>query len=206
MKFEQVMSEKTNDELLKIVTELRNDYQVKAVETAERELYNRGVDIEQAKMTFKPKAKQIKCAEYSYASQYRFWEYLIDAIIHYILAIFIALLFPFAFNSVFATYILIFVLYWGYYFVFEAYANGKTIGKMLLGTRVVDLDGNKPSKKSIAIRTLCRFIPFDNISFLFGGNWNDNHQVSGNWHDAFSQTYVVKDKDWQEYKQKNDLK
>ena len=59
MKFEQVMSEKTNDELLKIVTELRNDYQVKAVETAERELYNRGVDIEQAKMTFKPKAKQI---------------------------------------------------------------------------------------------------------------------------------------------------
>lgn len=200
MNFDRVMSEKTNDELLKIVTELREDYQVKAVETAERELGSRGIDVKQAQIAFKPKIKQVKCAEYGYATKYRFGEYLIDTVVFYIIVFFISTMIPLAFiNSSF----LIIILYYVYYFAFEAYANGQTVGKMLLGTRVVDIDGNKPSKKRIAIRTLCRLIPFDNISFLFGGNWNDNHQVSGNWHDAFSQTYVVTIKDLQEYKQKH---
>ena len=75
---------------------------------------------------------------------------------------------------------------WGlmfiYYFVSEAF-TGQTFGKMITRTHVVDDFGNKPSIARIALRSLCRFIPFDVFSFLFNPI---------GWHDSLSKTYVVK--------------
>lgn len=74
------------------------------------------------------------------------------------------------------------LLYMSYYNLFEAWL-GKTPAKFLTRTRVVDLWGNKPGWLDIMGRSLCRLLPFDAVSFLFGSDW----------HDRFSKTIVISD-------------
>ena len=63
---------------------------------------------------------------------------------------------------------------------------GATMGKFATGMKVVTDNGVKPNFIRILIRTLCRLIPFDVLSFL---------GKSGRfWHDSFSKTYVVNKK------------
>lgn len=69
-----------------------------------------------------------------------------------------------------------------YYYLTEVYFS-RTIAKLLTHTIVVNANGTKPSKRSIFIRTCCRFIPFEAFTFLYGPK---------GWHDVFSKTYVVK--------------
>ena len=68
-----------------------------------------------------------------------------------------------------------------YYAVFES-IWGRTPGKFVFGTVVVDESGGKPGPGQIIKRTLCRFIPFEAFSF-FG---------SRGWHDSISRTRVVR--------------
>ncbi|RZJ48674.1 MAG: RDD family protein [Flavobacterium sp.] len=73
-----------------------------------------------------------------------------------------------------------------YYLVFEVFF-GRTIGKFITGSIVVNENGLKPGFGIICLRTLYRLIPFDPLSFL---------TMSGRiWHDSFSKTYVVEKKD-----------
>lgn len=69
------------------------------------------------------------------------------------------------------------------YYVFFESILGATPAKFLTSTKVADEFGNKPSFGTVLIRTLCRFIPFDAISF-FG--------VRG-WHDSLSRTYILEE-------------
>lgn len=69
-----------------------------------------------------------------------------------------------------------------YYFILEIATNGRTVGKLFTRTRVVMEDGSELTTKAVALRSLCRLIPFDAFSFLGGGN---------GWHDRFSKTQVV---------------
>ena len=72
-----------------------------------------------------------------------------------------------------------------YYFSLES-MNGKTLGKYLTKTRVVYKDGSTPTNGTIAKRALCRFIPFDALSFL------SSNPIG--WHDKFSDTLVIDEK------------
>jgi uncharacterized RDD family membrane protein YckC len=74
---------------------------------------------------------------------------------------------------------LVYVAYCG---VLE-YGSGKTIGKILMKTRVVREDGSKPDFITIVKRSLSRIIPFDAFSFL-------SNNPRG-WHDSISDTIVV---------------
>ena len=74
-----------------------------------------------------------------------------------------------------------FVLYFGYHFLFEYFCS-RTLGKFITKTKVVDLNGDKPNTKTLFIRNICRLIPFDNVSFLFGDT---------GWHDGISETQVI---------------
>lgn len=58
-----------------------------------------------------------------------------------------------------------------YYFVSEAIFC-QTLGKMVTRSCVVT-NGVEFSNGRMFIRTLCRLIPFDKFSFLFGANWHD---------------------------------
>jgi uncharacterized RDD family membrane protein YckC len=60
---------------------------------------------------------------------------------------------------------------------------GRTPGKLVFGTAVVNRQGEKPKFSQIIGRTLCRFIPFEAFSFLGDGE---------GWHDAIPKTQVVR--------------
>lgn len=74
-----------------------------------------------------------------------------------------------------------------FYFISLEGLTGRTLGKLLTGTKVVNAKGEKPSFAQICGRSLCRIIPFEPFSFLFG-------EVARGWHDSLSGTYVVKDR------------
>ncbi|WP_269234551.1 RDD family protein [Flavobacterium flavigenum] len=80
---------------------------------------------------------------------------------------------------------LIFVVISIFYYSLTEGLFGRSLGKLITGTVVVDENGVKPSFGVILKRTLCRFIPFDVFSFL----------GSRGWHDSISETYVVNKKD-----------
>jgi len=70
----------------------------------------------------------------------------------------------------------------GYYVFFEGIFNA-TPGKMITRTRVVQIDGTKPTIGQVFGRTLSRFVPFEAFSFLGSGS---------GWHDRWSRTRVVR--------------
>ena len=70
-----------------------------------------------------------------------------------------------------------------YYVIFEGLL-GRTLGKLITGTKVVNESGNKASFLQIVGRSFARFIPFEAFSFLFG--------KGRGWHDSLSKTYVTK--------------
>lgn len=75
--------------------------------------------------------------------------------------------------------------YIGYYFIFEL-AFSQTVAKMLTGTKVVGVDGEKPTVSALIGRSLARYIPFEVFSFLFYGSY-----PTKGWHDRLSGTLVV---------------
>ena len=70
-----------------------------------------------------------------------------------------------------------------YYVVGEA-LFGRTLGKLVTGTRVVAESGGPPKLWQVVLRTLYRFVPFDALSFL-------SRRRPG-WHDRWSKTRVVR--------------
>jgi len=125
----------------------------------------------------------------------RFANYIIDLICYYLfslifglfLGIVLMLFFPNAIGIFFEENTLVeltLALVVGviFYSTLEA-ATGRTLGKVITGTKVVDKDGNKPGFRTILLRSLCRFIPFDPVSFLRKKDYG--------WHDEISETRVV---------------
>lgn len=74
------------------------------------------------------------------------------------------------------------IFYIAYYVVLEV-LFGRTLGKVLTGTRVVNSDGLALSIPAAVVRTLCRLIPLEPMSFSLGEAW---------WHDSISRTQVVR--------------
>lgn len=79
-------------------------------------------------------------------------------------------------------YLIGFVLGTIYYSFFEGF-TGRSLGKFFTKTMVVTEDGERPDFKTILVRSLCRHIPFNPLSFL-------SSDTVG-WHDKFSGTRVV---------------
>lgn len=72
------------------------------------------------------------------------------------------------------------------YFLFAEWTFGRTIGKLLTRSSVVDESGQRASFKQIVKRTAIRFIPWDCLTFL--------KESSRGWHDKFSKTTVIHSK------------
>ena len=73
------------------------------------------------------------------------------------------------------------LLYALYYIIQEA-QGGRTLGKVIMGTKAVSEDGSPLRFAQAVKRTLCRLIPFEALSFL---------AVERGWHDSMSGTRVV---------------
>ena len=133
---------------------------------------------------------------YTASSAQRIGNYLLDRIGAYLLAFAFLLLAEQLdqligdnfFADAYISYILfIFPAYW---IGFE-YFLGKTPAKFITKTKVVSNDGGPPSIGQVIVRTLCRFIPFEQFSFL-------GPKTIG-WHDSIASTLVVVDDFEQEF-------
>ena len=69
-------------------------------------------------------------------------------------------------------------------FLAEFLTKGRSLGKFITGTKVVMIDGSTPTTKDYFMRSICRIIPFDVLTFL-GEN---------GWHDKISNTTIVNKK------------
>lgn len=69
-----------------------------------------------------------------------------------------------------------------YYLIFEGFFK-TTLGKIITKTSLTTLSGDKISFYQTIIRTICRFIPFEPLSFF-------SKEAIG-WHDSLSKTMVI---------------
>jgi len=83
-------------------------------------------------------------------------------------------------------YIIGFVVGIAYYITLET-LTGRSMAKLITRTKVVMENGEKANFEAILIRSLCRFIPFNPLSFL--------GESSRGWHDTLSKTKVISVKD-----------
>ena len=70
-----------------------------------------------------------------------------------------------------------------YYFGVETLLGGKSLGKFVTKTRVVDYEGRVPSPNTFFVRSISRIVPFEIFSFL--------GQRKDGWHDRWSKTMVI---------------
>jgi uncharacterized RDD family membrane protein YckC len=131
--------------------------------------------------------------EYATVGQ-RFLNYLIDLVILYIVAIGMATASIVVANAIKGTQtnvgglfqelllILMIVLVVLYYTFIEGASNGRSVGKLVTRTKVVNDDGSEISWKNALVRSLCRIIPFE--AFTGFGAYP--------LHDRISHTKVIK--------------
>ena len=120
----------------------------------------------------------------------RFLNLLIDIVGYYVLAIVVGIVLSVVYppfieseSSALSDYAFGFVLITSYYAFCEA-LFGRTLGKLVTRTWVVDASGGKPTFWQILGRSAARSIPFEPFSF-FG------REPTG-WHDRLSETRVVR--------------
>lgn len=77
-------------------------------------------------------------------------------------------------------------IYIVFLFILECLMKGRTIGKIITGTKVVTEDGEKPNLNTLLKRNLVRLVPMDQFSFF----------LEIGWHDRWSKTRVVKAKNF----------
>jgi uncharacterized RDD family membrane protein YckC len=191
--FAKVMSERTDEELIKIVTVERGSYNPTAMEAADSEIEKRNIDTSEfekirEKATIEKEQKQ-KVDKNVVGSGIRFVNFLIDLIAVMILGTIIGFIFSilFVLSDSILSQLIGYLMFFGtlfFYYSFMEIKFQKTVGKFITKTKVVKLDGEKPNTSDIITRTFCRFIPFDRISFLF---------VKNGIHDYLSKTKVIKD-------------
>lgn len=130
----------------------------------------------------------------------RFANYIIDLVVFYALlfgsGIVIGLLNPSAFDSIpeddslgynLLDRLLGLVFYGIYMFIVEALFKGKSLGKLITGTRAVNEDGSNITPKTALLRGLSRAVPFNAFSALGTPSYP--------WHDRWTRSYVIDEKE-----------
>ncbi|HUR12123.1 MAG TPA: RDD family protein [Flavitalea sp.] len=80
-----------------------------------------------------------------------------------------------------------FLLYASYMFFIETVFKGKSLGKLITGTRAVMEDGSRIPVKISLLRSLSRAVPFELFSALGSG--------CNPWHDRWTNTMVIDEKE-----------
>jgi uncharacterized RDD family membrane protein YckC len=132
--------------------------------------------------------------EFEYASRgQRFLNWLIDYVLIIVAYVFIlASLFGltgeannYADESTsgfdFKSYIILLAFFVGYYTLCESLLNGRTLGKLITGTRAVKTNNESLTFNDALLRSLSRIVPFE----VFSG-------FGTPWHDSWTNTMVIK--------------
>lgn len=191
--FAKVMSERTDEELIRVVTVERENYNPIAIEAAGAEVEKRNIDTSEfesiREKAIEEKKQKEQVDSNVVGSGIRFVNFLVDFIVWLVLAFIISSIIGFFVQPSdqgmisLVGYLFIFGTFIAYYAMMEIKFQ-KTVGKFVTKTKVVNMNGDKPTDGDIITRTFCRLIPFDRLSFLF---------VRNGIHDFLSKTKVVKD-------------
>jgi len=99
--------------------------------------------------------------------------------------------------------LLVFIIEWSYFFLFEFFWNGKTIGKKILGIRVIQDNGHRITLLSSLIRNLLRIIDRLPTGHLLGIMLIFFHQKHKRLGDLAAGTIVVHDQGSKRKKKKD---
>lgn len=86
------------------------------------------------------------------------------------------------FEAYLISYVFVIFHYIFYYTICEMAFKGRTLGKLISGTRAIRMDGGELTFKDALLRSLCRMVPFEAFS---GFGYRP-------WHDSWTKTTVVK--------------
>ena len=180
------MSQRTDEELIIIITRERLNYQPLAIEAAEKEVQKRSIDPKKIKLEEDNFYLESSILEHIQSNTTSFQNRVINKIIDslaimiliYFFNLFIILL---ALPKYDLSIINFLISYFGYYIYLEKKYQ-QTLGKFFTKTQVVKLNGDKPEFLTIVRRTCLRTIPYDIISFFFDGKV---------FHDTNSKTLVI---------------
>jgi uncharacterized RDD family membrane protein YckC len=112
----------------------------------------------------------------------RFGNFIIDIIVYYGLFIGLGVVFS-QILVVLATPLVNLVSLGLYFSLVELIFGGRTLGKMITGTRAVQEDGSPITASQAFARGFSRVVPFEAFSALGSGTYP--------WHDRWSHTYVI---------------
>lgn len=124
----------------------------------------------------------------------RFANYMIDVTAFYIVMMFIGflieMLFPGSITEMnigmIEERLLGFALYGMIMFLIETAFQGKSLGKLITGTKAINIDGSTISMQKSLLRNFIRAVPFNALSAL--------GSPCKPWHDSWSDTIVVDEK------------
>jgi uncharacterized RDD family membrane protein YckC len=88
-----------------------------------------------------------------------------------------------SFDVLAAFYLVGILNYLIYYTICETAFKGKTLGKLITGTKAIREDGQELTFGNALLRSLCRMVPFEPLSIWFS---------DGIWHDRWTKTAVIK--------------
>ena len=124
----------------------------------------------------------------------RFLAYVIDFLVlllpSTLLFLVISFFAPFLSGNFLFMMLIFAAIYWVYFFLFESSQKQATPGKLALGIKVVNADGEKPSREQIALRSAIKalFAPSPVWILFVVCAFTKNKQ---NIHDIAGKTYVV---------------
>ncbi len=127
-------------------------------------------------------------------SSKRLANYIIDLVAFYVMMFFVAMLIEIASPGLVSENnidslvdrILTMCLYAVVMFVIEAAFQGKSLGKLITGTKAVNIYGEAPTFTQLLQRNFIRAVPFNALSAL--------GSPCTPWHDRWSNTYVIDEK------------
>jgi uncharacterized RDD family membrane protein YckC len=116
----------------------------------------------------------------------RFANLLIDMVAFYVIFFFLAYILP-AFGALFFIPLVPAIIFGLYMSFLELVLKGKTLGKLVTGTRAVQEDGSPITSGMAFQRGFSRLVPFEAFSALGSPAYP--------WHDRWSHTYVIDEKE-----------
>lgn len=191
--YKEAMAKQTDEALVEIVVSRRGDYEPAALEAAEAEMTDRGLEgakLEKINQQMATVYREEMIAKSQHIPiSYRLVHLVVDTIAWKVLdVVFFYIVLPDDIRSKLnkeslETFLADVSLFFIYYIAME-FTFRKTLGKFITRTSVANLDGTPPNFRVIFIRTLCRLIPFDGLTFF---------SLSGGFHDRLSKTKLVRD-------------
>lgn len=180
----------TDIEILNIITDDKESHSLNQIQKAQLIAEKRGLDIYlyiNDRKAYYRVVKKGKTIDDRAINKKRFVNFLIDTFIIVILYLIISIAIDFLGSLKIKINWSNYQKLWSILIIFCYYSIQEgiwniTIGKIITGTIVVSEKNEKPSIPEILLRTACRFIPLEALSFTF---------MKDGFHDIFSKTKVI---------------